>query len=72
MPPLILVKSDGAVMYATTDLATIVDRVHEQNPDLSIYVVDHRQRLHFEQVFRAANKAGINGKGDWCISATAP
>jgi arginyl-tRNA synthetase len=64
IPPLILVKSDGAFMYATTDLATIVDRVNCQNPDLSIYVVDHRQGLHFVQVFRAAKKAGINGKGE--------
>jgi arginyl-tRNA synthetase len=64
IPPLILVKSDGAFMYATTDLATIVDRVNCQNPDLSIYVVDHRQGLHFVQVFRAAKKAKINGKGD--------
>ena len=64
IPPLILVKSDGAFMYATTDLATVVDRVNCQNPDLSIYVVDHRQGLHFVQVFRAAKKAGINGKGE--------
>ena len=64
IPPLILVKSDGAFMYATTDLATIVDRVNCQNPDLSIYVVDHRQGLHFVQVFRAAKKAKINGKGE--------
>ncbi len=63
IPPLILIKSDGAAMYATTDLATIVDRVNCQNPDRSIYVVDHRQGLHFLQVFRAAIKAGINGKG---------
>jgi arginyl-tRNA synthetase len=63
IPPLILVKSDGAFMYSTTDLATIVDRVNCQNPDLSLYVVDHRQELHFVQVFRAAQKAGINGKG---------
>jgi len=62
MPPLILVKSDGAVLYGTTDLATIVDRVKEQNPDLVLYVVDQRQHLHFEQVFRAAEKAGLNGK----------
>ncbi len=62
MPPLILVKSDGAVLYGTTDLATIVDRVKEQNPDLVLYVVDQRQHLHFEQVFRAARKAGLNGK----------
>jgi arginyl-tRNA synthetase len=63
IPPLILIKSDGAAMYGTTDLATIVDRVNCQNPDRSIYVVDHRQGLHFVQVFRAAIKAGINGKG---------
>ena len=49
-------------MYATTDLATIVDRVNEQNPDLILYVVDQRQHLHFEQVFRAAIMAGLNGK----------
>src|ERR1700744_2733831 len=62
MPPLILVKSDGAVLYGTTDLATIVDRVKEHNPDLVLYCVDQRQHLHFEQVFRAARKAHINGK----------
>ena len=62
MPPLILVKSDGAVLYGTTDLATIVDRVMTQNPDLILYVVDQRQHLHFEQVFRAARKAGLNGR----------
>jgi arginyl-tRNA synthetase len=61
MPPLILVKSDGAVLYGTTDLATIMDRVKAQNPDLILYVVDQRQHLHFEQVFRAARKAHING-----------
>ena len=64
MPPLILVKSDGAVLYGTTDLATIVDRVKEQNPDLILYVVDQRQHLHFEQVFRAAEKAGLRGKAE--------
>jgi arginyl-tRNA synthetase len=62
IPPLILVKSDGASMYATTDLATIIDRVNCQNPDRMVYVVDHRQHLHFVQVFRAAIKAKINGK----------
>ncbi|HWA02051.1 MAG TPA: arginine--tRNA ligase [Rhizomicrobium sp.] len=62
VPPVILVKSDGAVNYATTDLATIVDRVAEQDPDLILYVVDQRQHLHFEQVFRAARKAHLNGK----------
>jgi arginyl-tRNA synthetase len=64
MPPLILVKSDGAVLYGTTDLATIIDRVNCQNPDFILYVVDQRQHGHFEQVFRAAKKAKINGKAD--------
>jgi arginyl-tRNA synthetase len=64
MPPLILLKTDGAVLYGTTDLATIIDRVREQNPDLILYVVDHRQHSHFEQVFRAAEKAGLNGKAE--------
>ncbi len=64
MPPLILVKKDGAVLYGTTDLATVVDRVAEQNPDLVLYIVDQRQHLHFEQVFRAARKAGLAGKAD--------
>jgi arginyl-tRNA synthetase len=62
MPPLILVKSDGAVLYGTTDLATIIDRVKSNDPDLILYVVDQRQHTHFEQVFRAANKAGYSGK----------
>lgn len=64
MPPLILVKSDGAVTYGTTDLATIVDRAQAIDPDLAIYVVDRRQSLHFEQVFRAARKAGLNHRSD--------
>ncbi|MCK6418114.1 MAG: arginine--tRNA ligase [Alphaproteobacteria bacterium] len=61
IPPLILYKSDGAVMYGTTDLATIVDRVEHENPAKIIYVVDQRQALHFEQVFRAARLSGIAG-----------
>jgi arginyl-tRNA synthetase len=61
MPPLILTKRDGSVLYATTDLATIVERTAEQKPDLVLYVVDQRQHLHFEQVFRAAAQAGIDG-----------
>jgi len=64
MPPLILVKSDGAVLYGTTDLATIIDRVQNQNPDLILYVVDQRQHGHFEQVFRAAKKARLNGNAE--------
>jgi len=59
IPPLILFKSDGSVLYGTTDLATIVDRVNTDNPDRMIYVVDQRQSLHFEQVFRASDLAGI-------------
>ncbi|HWA92025.1 MAG TPA: arginine--tRNA ligase [Rhizomicrobium sp.] len=62
VPRLVLVKADGAANYATTDLATIVDRVAGQDPDFILYVVDQRQHLHFEQVFRAARKARINGK----------
>ncbi len=62
LPPLILVKSDGAVLYGTTDLATIIDRVRSYDPDLILYVVDQRQHTHFEQVFRAAHKAGYSGK----------
>jgi arginyl-tRNA synthetase len=62
MPPAMLLKSDGAVLYATTDLATIIDRVRAHDPDLILYVVDQRQHMHFEQVFRAARKAHLNGK----------
>ncbi len=62
MPPLLLLKSDGAVLYGTTDLATIVDRVRNYDPDLVLYVVDQRQHGHFEQVFRAARKAQLNGR----------
>lgn len=61
IPPLLLVKSDGAVLYGTTDLATIVDRMRAHHPDLILYVVDQRQHGHFEQVFRAAKKAGLSG-----------
>ena len=58
MPPMILVKSDGAYLYATTDLATIKERMERFNPDEIWYVTDLRQSLHFEQVFSAAKKAG--------------
>lgn len=58
MPPVILLASSGAVLYHTTDLATLVDRKTEIDPDLILYVVDQRQAQHFEQVFRAAVKAG--------------
>ncbi len=59
IPPCILVKSDGAAIYATTDLATIVQRMEDLNPHKLLYLTDKRQSLHFEQVFRAARKAGI-------------
>ena len=59
MPPCILVKSDGSSIYATTDLATLVQRMQDWNPCKVLYVTDKRQNLHFEQVFRAARKAGI-------------
>jgi len=57
-PPVMLLASSGAVLYHTTDLATLIDRKAEINPDLIVYVVDQRQALHFEQVFRGAVKAG--------------
>ena len=59
VPPMILIKSDGSAIYATTDLATMVQRMQDWNPDKMLYVTDKRQGLHFEQVFRAAKKSGI-------------
>ena len=59
VPPMILVKSDGSAIYATTDLATMVQRMQDFNPDKMLYLTDKRQALHFEQVFRAARKSGI-------------
>ena len=59
VPPCILVKSDGSAIYATTDLATMVQRTQDWNPDKMLYVTDKRQNLHFEQIFRAAKKSGI-------------
>ena len=59
VPPMILVKSDGSAIYATTDLATMVQRMQDWAPDKMLYVTDKRQNLHFEQVFRAARKSGI-------------
>ncbi|MGE4313589.1 MAG: arginine--tRNA ligase [Pseudobdellovibrionaceae bacterium] len=58
-PPLILYKRDGAVMYGTTDLATLVERMDVYKPARVVYAVDKRQHLHFEQLFRAAHKTGI-------------
>ena len=59
VPPCILVKSDGSAIYATTDLATMVQRMQDFKPDEMFYITDKRQALHFEQVFRAAKKGGI-------------
>ena len=59
IPPCLVVKSDGATLYATTDLATIVSRMQLYDPAHIIYVVDKRQELHFTQVFRTSRKAGI-------------
>ena len=59
IPPCILVKSDGATLYATTDLATILQREEDFHPDRIFYLTDKRQNLHFEQVFRVARKASL-------------
>ena len=59
LPPCLIVKSNGASLYATTDLATIVEREKLFQPDQIIYLADKRQSLHFTQVFRVAKKAGI-------------
>ena len=59
IPPCILLKSDGASLYSTTDLATIVERMKLYDPDEILYVVDKRQELHFIQVFRCARKTGL-------------
>ena len=67
VPPCILVKSDGSAIYATTDLATMVQRMQDFKPDEMLYITDKRQALHFEQVFRAAKKGGIL-PGDFPVS----
>jgi arginyl-tRNA synthetase len=59
MPPIILVNRDGAIGYHTSDLGTIIDRKQTIDPQLILYVVDQRQALHFEQVFRASERAGL-------------
>ncbi len=59
IPPCMILKSDGASLYTTTDLATIVERMEKWNPDKIIYVADKRQELHFIQVFRCAKKTGL-------------
>ncbi len=59
IPPCIILKSDGASLYTTTDLATILQRTERFHPDEIIYVTDKRQELHFVQVFRCAKKCGL-------------
>ncbi len=59
IPPVIIKKSDNSNIYATTDLATLIQREHDFKPDQIWYIVDARQGLHFTQVFRCAKKAGI-------------
>ncbi len=61
LPPCIILKSNGASLYSTTDLATIVEREKLFAPDEIIYLADKRQTMHFTQVFRVANKAGLTG-----------
>ncbi|MBO5209847.1 MAG: arginine--tRNA ligase [Lachnospiraceae bacterium] len=59
VPPCMILKSDGASLYNTTDLATIMDRMESYNPDKLIYLTDKRQELYFVQVFRCARKTGL-------------
>ena len=59
IPPCIILKSDGAALYTTTDLATISERERLFHPDQIIYITDKRQELHFQQVFRTARKCGL-------------
>ncbi len=59
LPPCLIVKSNGAALYATTDLATILEREKLFAPDEIIYITDKRQQLHFTQVFRVVKKSGI-------------
>ena len=61
LPPLLLTRSDGGYLYSTTDLATISARVEDMGAEVLVYVVDLRQSLHFQQLFRAARLAGIAG-----------
>lgn len=59
LPPLLFQKSNGAYLYATTDLATIYDRMQKYHPSYILYVVDNRQSLHFKQVFNVCEKSGL-------------
>ena len=58
LPPLLVISSEGSAMYGTTDLATIIQRERDIDPELYLYVVDQRQADHFVQVFRVAEAAG--------------
>ncbi len=64
VPPFIVLKSNGAVMYGMTDVATLYDRVKRQHADMVWYVVDSRQALHFHQVFSASEITGIKGNSE--------
>ncbi len=59
IPPCMILKSDGAALYDTTDLATMLQRTQDYHPDSIVYVVDKRQELHFVQDFRCARKTGL-------------
>ena len=63
MPPCMILKSDGAALYTTTDLATIAGRRKEIDPDKMLYIADKRQEMHFTQVFRCAKKTGVVKEG---------
>ena len=62
MPPLVVIKTDGTTLYATRELATILSRMKRFNPDEMVYIVDYRQGMYFEQVFRTAYKSGLVDK----------
>ena len=62
VPPCMILKSDGASLYNTTDLATIQERMRIYNPDMMVYLTDKRQELYFEQVFRCARKTKLVGE----------
>lgn len=73
LPPVIMKNSEGALMYATTDIATILDRVQRLNANLILYIVDARQSLHFKQVFLASKKISLlddNHKAEHCPFGT--
>ena len=59
IPPCMILKKDGAALYTTTDLATLLDRMSTSAPDKILYITDKRQEMHFTQVFRCAKKTGI-------------